>query len=231
MSITDMMERRVGRLPLARFYSEPVEDRVKSAEAGKAVMVDQDWVEVTAAYSKDSIAFKVKDFFERNRHKVAAGEMPQEWDDLFKRQYAAWKNGQELPLDGTPILGWAILSPAMQKNIINTNIRTVEDLAAVNDEGMRRLGMGAQDLKNKARAWLEQSADKGPLTMKMAAVEKENALLKGSVDALQAKVAELVKRLELTDRVASGDKASETEITVDDIFEPEVKPTKRKAGR
>lgn len=226
MSVSEMVARRQGRPPIARFYREPVEDRVQTLEAGKAIMVDQDWVEVTAAYSKDTVVYKIEQFFERNKHKVATGEMPQEWTDMFKRQYAAWKDGQELPLMGTPIMGWGVISPAMQKNIINSSIRTVEDLAAVNDEGIKRLGMGGQDLKNKAKAWLEQLGDKGPLTIKMAAVERENAVLKSSVENLQRQIKEIADR----QNASVGWVPPAAEITADDIFDTAPEPKSRKKG-
>ena len=70
---------------------------------------------------------------------------------------------------------------------------TVEDLARINDEGLRRFGIGAADLKNKAIAWLAQLDDKGPLTQEIAALKAENASLKKQVESLTKKVETLSK--------------------------------------
>ena len=206
MNITDLaIERKQGRPPGAHFYIESVEDKKASLEAGRAIMKDVDYVTVTAAYSKDTIIYKAEVWLEMNKQKVANGQMPREWAEHFERQYKAWKAGQELPVNGTPIKGWGVISPAMQKNIINVNILTVEDLAAANDEGLKRIGMGAQDLKNKANAWLAQLNDKGPLTIKMSAVEKENEVLKASIEALQNRINEFAAKLNAAETQPSED--------------------------
>jgi polyhydroxyalkanoate synthesis regulator phasin len=105
-----------------------------------------------------------------------------------------------MPLNGEPIKGWGVISPAQQANLIAINILTVEDLAAVNDEGCRRIGMGAAELRDKAKAWLSQMADKGPLTQENALLKGENVALKGENETLKARVKELSERLELVQR-------------------------------
>jgi polyhydroxyalkanoate synthesis regulator phasin len=117
--------------------------------------------------------------------------MRPDWIEMFRRKYEAWKKGQEMPIEGTPIRGWGVISPAQQEMLIHIGIMTVEDLAAVNDEGMRRIGIGAVELKTKAKAWIAQLRDKGPLTMHVTALEKENARLKETVSALETEVAKL----------------------------------------
>ena len=91
-------------------------------------------------------------------------------------------------MHGTPILGWDVISPAQQKMLIAINCLTVEDLAQINDEGMKRVGMGGLELRNKAKNWLASVKDHGGLTIQMSALEQENAQLKASVDGLKAQV-------------------------------------------
>ena len=81
--------------------------------------------------------------------------------------YERWKNGQEMPLNGTPIKTWSAISPAQIKNLIAIGILTVEDLANVNGEGLTRIGMGGQNLKKMATNWLETAADHGPVTLRV----------------------------------------------------------------
>jgi hypothetical protein len=93
-----------------------------------------------------------------------------------------------------------VISPAQQSNLIAINIRTVEDLAGVNDEGVRRIGMGGGELRDKAKAWLSQMKDKGPLTQENATLRAENITLKATVESLGARNKELAERLEILQR-------------------------------
>ncbi len=155
-------------------------------------MRDEDYAIITPPYSKDEVVKGADQFIEDTKRKAAMGIILPEQADRFVRQYDAWKNGQELPLVGTPIRGWPVLTPAQQENLIKVNIPTVEYLAEANDEGLRNIGMGALELKRKAIAWLAQAQDKGPLTQQMAAIQGENDMLKISVATLTKQVEQLV---------------------------------------
>jgi len=185
------MERK-SIAPLVRFERKAVEDRAASLAAGRAVMRDEDYAIITPPYSKDEVVKGADQFIEDTKRKAAMGIILPEQADRFVRQYDAWKNGQELPLVGTPIRGWPVLTPAQQENLIKVNIPTVEYLAEANDEGLRNIGMGALELKRKAIAWLAQAQDKGPLTQQMAAIQGENDMLKISVATLTKQVEQLV---------------------------------------
>lgn len=185
------MERK-SIAPLVRFERKAVEDRAASLAAGRAVMRDEDYAIITPPYSKDEVVKGADQFIEDTKRKAAMGIILPEQADRFVHQYDAWKNGQELPLVGTPIRGWPVLTPAQQENLIKVNIPTVEYLAEANDEGLRNIGMGALELKRKAIAWLAQAQDKGPLTQQMAAIQGENDMLKISVATLTKQVEQLV---------------------------------------
>lgn len=230
MSVIDIAESRKDRPAYLRFYREAVENKAASAEAGRAVMVDRDFVSVTPPYGKDNVAYAIDEWIPRLKDMVKRGKIPAQWQDLYLRQYEAWKNGQELPVNGTPIKGWGVISPATQENIIHCNIRTVEDLAAVNEDGMRRLGMGAMDLRNKAKAWLAQLNDKGPLTQQMSAVQNENDILKGSVASLQRQIDEMQKLLATRGATVTAEPAGDT-IAVADILDDEPAPARGRRAK
>lgn len=187
MSVGDIVSRE-ERPPLVRFERRPVEDVVASREQGRYVAKDVDFALVTPPYSKDCIVHKVSNWLLNVKKNVREGRTPQSWLDNWEKGYNAWKNGQEMPLRGTPIKGWGILSPAQQEMLIQINCPTVEDLADINDEGLKRIGIGGLDLKNKAKNWLASLRDHGAVTVQMAAMEAENATLKASLEALQNQV-------------------------------------------
>ena len=187
MSVNELFNRE-ERPPLVRFERRPVEDVAASQREGRYVAKDVDYALVTPPYSKDCIIHKVNNWLENVRKNVRDGRTPQHWLDQWEKAYNAWRNGQEIPLNGTPIKGWGVISPAQQEMIINIGCPTVEMLAAINDEGLKRLGIGSMDLKNKARTWLESMKNHGIVTIQMAAMEQENAVLKASVEALQKQI-------------------------------------------
>jgi len=186
--------------------------------------VDVDFAIITPPYSKDEVFKDALHFLRDNKVKVAHGSLSQEQADRYQRQYVAWKSGQEMPLEGTPILGWPVLTPAQQQNLILLNIPTVEYLAAINDEGMARVGMGALEQKRKAVAWLAQATDKGPLTQQMASIQTENDVLKMSVATLTKQVESM-----LSQATAPAPPAQpSTGLGLSDILDTDPAPTQRK---
>ena len=188
----EMAMERKDRPAHVRFKREAVEDKPASLKAGHYVAKDVDFVHITPAYSKDVMIYKVSTWLTLIDEQQQRGQLPAVWVQQYKEQYRAWQNGQELPLHGVPIKGWAVISPAQQETLIKMNVLTVEDLCGINDEGIRRIGMGGVDLKNKAKAWLAQAQDKGPLTVEISALKQENTLLKANLATLQEQVAKLV---------------------------------------
>jgi len=166
------------------FERIPVEDKVASLREGRFVAVDVDYVNVTPAYSKDCFRSKATTWFAQVKQDVNAGRTPERWLEIWQEAYSRWLNGQEIPLNGTPIKGWGLISPAQQEMLIRINCLTVEDLAGANDEGLRRMGMGSMDLRNKAKAWLQSVNDHGPLTMEVAALKTENNNLRTEIATL-----------------------------------------------
>lgn len=190
-NVGQILDSSQNRPSYVRFERVPVEDVPASKAAGHYVAKDLDYALVTPAGSKDVFKCKVPQWFANLKQDVENGRLPPEWLDKYTQAYASWLAGQEPPLDGTPIRGWGVLSPAQQETLTRLHILTVEDLARMNDEAIRRIGMGAMDLKHKAVAWLAQLQDKGPLTQEVAALKAENALLKANLESLGRAVADL----------------------------------------
>jgi len=202
MSMNDLADRE-ERPAYVEFEARPVTDKKATLEAGMNVSVDQDWALVTPPYSKDRVERKVTSWFETLELNAKNGRIPPAWVDMYKKQYQAWKEGQEIPLDGTPIKNWAIPSPAQVKNLLAANMKTVEDLALCNDEGLRRLGMGGIDLRNKAKAFLASASS----------VVEENAALKTELEQLKASLEAMKNQVNIM--VSQGARTVEVPVEVD----------------
>jgi len=175
-------------MPFIRFERRPVEDKAASAAAGHYVARDVDYALITPPYSKDVLIKKVDAWLAQLKADVSSKRIPQAWVDAQRKAYDYFTKGQELPLDGTPIKGWGMISPAQQETLVKMHVLTVEQLAAMNDEGVRRVGIGAIDLKNKASAWLKNIKKAGASTLEIAALKKENENLKADMLVLQEKM-------------------------------------------
>ena len=187
MSVGELISRE-ERPAYVRFERRPMEDKAASIREGRYVAKDVDFALVTPPYSKDCVEYKVEQWLINMERNVRDGRIPEKWADQWKASYNSWKNGQEIPLSGTPIKGWGVLSPAQQATLIAMNCLTVEDLAIINDEGLRRIGMGAVELRDKAKNWLASMKVHGAVTVQLAAMEQENRNLATTVESLKAQV-------------------------------------------
>lgn len=190
-----------ARPPYVTFETKGEEDRQASIEQGHYVAKDVDYAVITPQGSKDRIERNVKEWFDQLGQQVRENRIPQEWVTAFRGAYTAWKEGRELPLTGTPILTWTVAAPHQVKALLDAQIRTVEDLAASNEESIARLGMGGRALKEKAVSWLTSAGSHGKVTEELAAlkVAKESAesqvnKLLLQVQTLSAQVAALAAK-------------------------------------
>ena len=208
-----------GKPAYIEFFTTAKHLPKQSEREGRYVAIDEDRVTVRQIGSNDSVVFKVETWLQQNKMDVSQGRLSPLHASHYEQSYKMWKAGQELPVTGTPIKTWPVLSPSQVGALLSIHVRTVEDLATLNDEGLKRVGMGAIDLKQKAQAWLAQAQDKGPLTMEVSNLKKENETLKASLDDLHRRLNDMQKRDPDYHELKSP------EITADDIIE---KPEKRK---
>lgn len=189
-----------ARPPYVSFEVKAVEDRTASIERGHYVTKDVDYAIITPQGSKDRTEREVQDWFANLTEQAQQQRFPQEWLTHFRASYAAWKEGLEMPVSGTAILTWPVLSPSQVKSCIDARVRTIEDLAAANEETLARIGMGGRALKDKAVSWLSAASGNGKVTEELAALkaakagsDERAAALEKQLKELQAQVAALKK--------------------------------------
>ncbi len=162
-----------------RFYRDKLENGFKSSQAGHAVYDDVEMVEIIIPGQMQSIA--------TSRVKP---EHKQRWPN----QYAAFLAGLTPSVEGSPLEEWPPLSPAQVANLKVVNVHTVEQLAAVNDGDLDKIGMGARALRDKAAAWLDNAKGGEALSKTLA----DNERLKAELETLRTnhdQLAQVVQRL------------------------------------
>lgn len=177
------------RPPVFRFDRRAVRDHERSESENRYISKDQDYIIVVQPGSKDEHEDTVENYLEKIN--VAARRGHPYWSKYASAVagvYEQWKRGEEIPVNGTPIKGWHLLSPAEQDRVVRANIFTVEDLATASEEGLTTIGMGARSLKERAVSWLKTAAN-------TASVAGENAKLQAQVEQLSETVRLLEEKL------------------------------------
>jgi hypothetical protein len=172
------------RHSVERRYPAMTPEGTPHPQAGQLYYVDVDLVKITQIGGKDTVEKLVEDWLANCKTNVQAQRMPQQWLMHYELTYEAFKKGQEVPLVGTPIRNWPLLTPAQVENCVSRGIRAVEDLAAANEQTLNALGMGSRALKQQAVDYLAAKSDTAPL------VESLNAL-RVQVETLGRKCTEL----------------------------------------
>lgn len=180
-----MPEVAAERPPYVSFEMRAIEDRTASQETGHFVCKNVAYALVTPAGSKDVFEGIADQWLSQKRIDARQGRFRPEWLEAIERGYDAWKKGLEAPINGHDLALWPVISPAQVKMLQNLNVRSVEDLAAVNEETISRMGMGGRALKQKAADWLSTAGDRGKVTeeltklkLRLTTLEQENASLR-----------------------------------------------------
>lgn len=166
-----------GPRPLLRFFTEPVHLPGKSAEEGRPVYVDRDFVGITNPGSRDEVVRKAED---------KARE-----DEYVAWAYKKWKATQQQVVDGTPleVVPWLTKGEVMELKGIA--VHTLEALAEVPDTAMQRM-MGLRDLSKKAKTYIAAAKDTAMVTK----LQHELSLRDHELEMLKRQMADMSARFD-----------------------------------
>lgn len=181
-----------ARPPYVEFETRPEEDRAATIEQGHIVLKDVDYAIIRALGSKDTVEKVATEWLAHIELQAQRGAYPREWAKFFRQQYDEWKNGGDATkVNGLHVRNWAAISRAQAEGLISAGVYSVEDLALANEEALKRIGMGARALQERARAYLD-SAEQGKAAEELAALRAQNATQAEQIETLTRKVNELV---------------------------------------
>jgi hypothetical protein len=160
---------------LVGFCMVPKEDKHKSKAAGYPVFREQEYVKLIVPGDKQSEYFQPSTEKDRKTYPSA---------------YQAFKNRESKPVvEGMPIEQWPQVTRALAMTLRAAGIHTVEALAAVHDGNIGKVASNGQELRAKAKAFLETAKDSAA----SQALAAENAKLQGQISALQEQINALAK--------------------------------------
>lgn len=118
----------------------------------------------------------------------------------FAKAYEAWRRGLGEVHEGQPLKDWAAITPAEVMMLAQSNVYTVEQLAAVSDANAQAIGP-ILALRDRARRHVAESKQAAPLdamNARLAELERRNgellALLEGQTRPEPQPEAEAPKR-------------------------------------
>lgn len=152
---------------IIRFFVDKKLLGLKSQEAGRPIYEDREYIEI-----------KIKG----QPKQVVVEEVNAKHRQKFTIAYAAFQANRELPLVGTPIEQLPGIGPSLAATLKTFGVRSIEDMAALNDIGIQNIGGGARDLQTRSKAYLSQTSTKA------VALEEENRMLKDQLAAINARL-------------------------------------------
>lgn len=164
-----------GPKPHLRFYTEAVEHPGKSAQEGRPIFENRDFVAITNPGSRDEVVREAKEKAKQ--------------DPYVAHAYKFWKETQEQPSDGTPLEQVPFLNPAQVRELKALNIMSLEALAELPDTAKQRF-MGGHDLQRKAKAFLQAAKDSAFATKvqgELDAANQQIAFLKDQIAQINAR--------------------------------------------
>ena len=207
MGDVTMME---DRPPLIEFFVDAKEDRNASIQAGHYVGKDITMIKVTPAGGKLEFVNEADEYIRQLRRR---GD---KYLPLYEEAYKAFQTGQEAPLNGTSIRDWPSLSASQVRLCLSVNVRTIEDLAGLPEEGLQRLGMGSRALQQKAIAWLQAAKSTGRLAEQFAALEARMDAMASELSRKEEENIALKAKLEVKEGPRQSVKASAKNRDVDE---------------
>lgn len=164
-----------------RFYKDVLPDAEASKDAGRPKFRDVEMVQIIIPGDKKNIVIREA----REDDKVR-----------FAKEYAAFKAGEDEPIDGFPLKEWGQITKSMLEELKYMGFRTVEHVANASDAACSKFA-GLQMLKTRAKQWLELQTTSAPLDKLNAEIAKrdeENAAMKAQLAEMQKALAELQKK-------------------------------------
>jgi hypothetical protein len=164
------------------FKNVAVENKAKSLKEGRPIYDQQEQVHIR--FVGDTKKELVAPANERCARDPGNGQWIS-YAQLYHKHYDAFKSGQEVAGEGTPIEELHFIDAAKRAELKALHVHTAEALAGLEGVNLACLGMYGRELKEKAKAYIDKAKDSA-LETRLAA---ENAQLKARLEALEAQIA------------------------------------------
>lgn len=155
---------------IVRFYLDKLLMGKQSRDAGREIYVDREFCEIRIKGQPKQVVNELVTPEHIQKYPVA---------------YAHFRAKKEIPVVGTPIEQLPGVGPSMIAQLKTMSVRSIEDMAKMNDAGLQSIGNGASSMQKTAKAFLDKTSER------TVTLEQENAELKRQLDNMNARMAAL----------------------------------------
>lgn len=155
-----------------QFYRHAELNSFRSTAEGRKIFEDHVYIRIMAP---------------ANRQNVIERRATDEDKERFPLHYTQFIQGQEQLAIGTPLAELYGLTPSQVLELKALKVETVEQLAGLPDTTVQLLGIGGQELKRRAAAWLARASGTDALAAQNVQLQKELAELR---ELLQTRLAD-----------------------------------------
>ena len=156
-----------------KFFIHPLQNKEKTLEEGRPIFEDTEFVSIMVPGDK---------------HNIVTRETRKSDFQRFPKQYQNFKNNNKELIDGTPLEKWPLITPGQVLEMKYFNVRTVEQLAGLNDSTAQQF-MGINLLRERAKEYLVAAKDAAPVTQLQGELAKRDE----TISSLEAAIEEMQK--------------------------------------
>jgi hypothetical protein len=159
---------------MVSFYMDAVEFKAESEKAGRPIFKEVPFIRKMVPGDPSNIVERVAKDWDKQQH-------PRAWD-RFERER---KSGA---VEGTPLSEWPGINRAQIKEANYFEVYSLEQLAALSDGNVQKMGMGFRELREKAKAYLDASTGDSAKVSQLAA---DNQRAQDMIKDLQSQITAL----------------------------------------
>jgi hypothetical protein len=166
----------------------------KTTEHGRPIYDDEEIVEVRFPGRRDYSVFPATAFSDWVLDPFTGEQKARTYAERFSFQYRQFKANAVQTKQGTPLEHVPFLSEGKRAELRALNVYTIETLAHIDGEDLKRLGQGGRELKNKAIEYIEQTRQSAPnvqLQAELEALRARNQALEDDNKAMAALTAKM----------------------------------------
>lgn len=140
----------------------------------------------------DPYEFFADEFIDRKAREAREGRYDMAWVQEFKSGLAAFREGKEIPRNGTPLLTWERILKSRREQLA-PRFPTVEDLAAVPDSSLGDIGMDGRVLRDMAKGDIQAKTNLSPVVKELADANETIRRQQEQMDTLSERLAMIEK--------------------------------------
>jgi hypothetical protein len=156
-----------------KFFIKAMENPRKSKEAGRPIFDDVEMVSIIIP--GDTKQERVAPAHEM--HFVSHKRQQMTYAERFRTFYEAFRDEREDFIGGTPLDLVTFLTPSQREELTRQKIRTVEQLAGLQDRIINRMGPGWREKVEAAQAYLKRSEGTAEVEALKAQIAELQAML------------------------------------------------------